>query len=465
MIRIRSLGKKLKLILIVSFLAACTCLILGMQSRTVYQVEYGGEELGVVSDLRLLDEWGKEQTAIVQAEFKDVELKTNQEDFTINPVIRIFTKTQDEKVKTNFYQRFVVEGLGYTIEVNGQVIGTVQSKNTADSILQKIKNNYLVQNQYEVTTLSLKNEQKQDNPMTIKSVQFIEEVKVSTVNEDPTLFSKPEEILKKLKGEDIKRVTYTVKEGDCVSCIAKDHNISQEVIYSNNPWIQDDFISIGDKLDLTVRKPKLSVKTTEEYSEELLVPRGVKVVYDNSMRVGSSKVINQGKPGKKTITYLQTKINGELVDEKVIKTEIQQKAVQKMVLQGSKVVDGVGTGIFDWPIKDPTITSQFGKRWGRFHAGTDSVSSDRTISAADNGKVIYAGYKSDYGNHVIIDHQNGYKTLYAHMSKISLKKGQLVEKDDKVGIMGTTGRSTGVHLHFEIRSKNEKINPLTFLNE
>src|SRR5690606_28305745 len=125
---------------------------------------------------------------------------------------------------------------------------------------------------------------------------------------------------------------------------------------------------------------------------------------------------------------------------------------------------GEGTGSFAWPVKNAKITSRFGQRWGRNHNGIDMSSSKRNILVADTGKVSFAGTKNGYGKTVIIDHQNGDETLYAHLSEISVKVGDVVEKGEKIGVMGSTGRSTGVHLHFEVHENGKVQNPMKYLN-
>ncbi|MMZ59040.1 Murein hydrolase activator NlpD precursor [compost metagenome] len=109
------------------------------------------------------------------------------------------------------------------------------------------------------------------------------------------------------------------------------------------------------------------------------------------------------------------------------------------------------------------LSSSYGERWGRTHKGIDLVSSDRSILAADEGVVVFTGTKSGYGNCIIIDHKNGYETLYGHLSKISVKEGQVVEKGTEIGVMGNTGRSTGTHLHFEIHKDGSVQNPMKYL--
>ncbi len=97
------------------------------------------------------------------------------------------------------------------------------------------------------------------------------------------------------------------------------------------------------------------------------------------------------------------------------------------------------------------------------HEGMDFTANTGTdIYATGNGKVIYSGWKQGYGNTVIIDHGFGYKTLYAHMSKIKVKEGQEVRRADIIGLVGSTGVSSGPHLHYEVRLNDVPVNPLNY---
>lgn len=119
-----------------------------------------------------------------------------------------------------------------------------------------------------------------------------------------------------------------------------------------------------------------------------------------------------------------------------------------------------GTGSFVWP-GFGRLTQPF--RW--YHKGLDIANHDGgAIVAADNGKVVVSGWtNSGYGNHVIIDHGNGYQTLYGHLSSISVQVGTRVNRGAVIGQMGSTGRSTGTHLHFEIRTNGGNVDPLGYL--
>src|SRR5690625_560836 len=111
------------------------------------------------------------------------------------------------------------------------------------------------------------------------------------------------------------------------------------------------------------------------------------------------------------------------------------------------------------------ISSTYGPRWGSFHRGIDFARpSNRDILASAGGVVESAGYLGSYGNRIVINHNNGYKTLYAHLSSINVTVGQTVSQGEKVGVMGSTGRTTGVNLHFEVVKNGSTINPMNVLN-
>ncbi|QYX56352.1 peptidoglycan DD-metalloendopeptidase family protein [Roseovarius sp. SCSIO 43702] len=120
---------------------------------------------------------------------------------------------------------------------------------------------------------------------------------------------------------------------------------------------------------------------------------------------------------------------------------------------------------FDTPLKTSfRFTSGFGQRWGRLHAGTDFAGAHGSpIYATADGVVIHAGWQSGYGRLVKIQHDFGIETRYAHNSKLYVKKGQRVSRGDKIAAMGNTGRSTGTHLHYEVRVGGKAVNPMTYI--
>lgn len=130
--------------------------------------------------------------------------------------------------------------------------------------------------------------------------------------------------------------------------------------------------------------------------------------------------------------------------------------------------------IYYHPLKNSKfkLTSPFGYRihpvykTKRFHSGIDyGANKGVPIYAIDNGTVIRAGVAKGYGNYIVIDHGNGIKSAYAHMSTMNVKKGDKIKKGNKIGGVGMSGTATGNHLHFEIIKNNKKINPEPYLNK
>ena len=120
------------------------------------------------------------------------------------------------------------------------------------------------------------------------------------------------------------------------------------------------------------------------------------------------------------------------------------------------------------PLPEASVTSCFGPRWGRLHAGVDLAAPDGTpIRAAGAGMVVAAGPAEGYGNAVLIDHGNGYLTHYGHMSAIAVTVGQKVAAGEQIGNEGSTGHSTGPHLHFEVHAGLYKnpIEPTQWMHE
>ena len=118
---------------------------------------------------------------------------------------------------------------------------------------------------------------------------------------------------------------------------------------------------------------------------------------------------------------------------------------------------------FEWPLRG-RLTSRFGARWGRRHEGIDVAARRGTlIHAAEDGRVIHSGRLGDYGKVVIVRHGGNYRSVYAHADRTHVKRGQKVRKGQKIAEVGSTGRSTGPHLHFEIRYHETPKDPMLYL--
>ena len=187
------------------------------------------------------------------------------------------------------------------------------------------------------------------------------------------------------------------------------------------------------------------------------------------------------KQSKKLIKELQDKEASYKADQKALDKEAEkvEEEIQKIIREKAraKYMGDLAEGTFLWPLPGYyMITSGYGSRWGTTHKGIDIAGSDvkgAEICAANTGEVIavynscshnYGKSKScgcggGFGNYCIIDHGGGYQTLYGHAGKIIVKEGQMVKTGDVLGYVGSTGHSTGYHLHFETRIDGERVNP------
>ncbi len=124
---------------------------------------------------------------------------------------------------------------------------------------------------------------------------------------------------------------------------------------------------------------------------------------------------------------------------------------------------GIGTGRLIWPVRGP-INSPFGQRWGRLHAGIDiGVPTGTPVRAADAGRVVLSGPTGGYGNYMCIQHTRSLSTCYAHNSRLGARKGDRVRQGQVIARAGSTGNSTGPHLHFETRVNGTPVNPRRYL--
>ena len=212
--------------------------------------------------------------------------------------------------------------------------------------------------------------------------------------------------------------------------------------------------------------PKLEVVTVDQALTTEAIPFET-VTVENPDRYVNTKsvVVQEGSNGEKSIGIEVTKLNGNVVSEVPVAETVTKEPVNKIVEVGTKPLPkGIGTGSFRIPVSGYTISSKYGYRHGSLHTGIDlAVSYGSTVKASDEGVVTFAGWKGSYGYLVIVDHQNGYETYYAHNSKLLVKKGQIVEKGDAVAKAGSTGNSTGPHCHFEIRKNGSTVNPYSYI--
>ena len=183
--------------------------------------------------------------------------------------------------------------------------------------------------------------------------------------------------------------------------------------------------------------------------DQLLASKGALVDAQNGKKADLATLSAQERADAGEIDSLQ-EVSAEL-------------AAKIQAAQSHSTVRHTGSGQLSWPVSAP-ITSPFGWRWGRMHEGVDLGAAYGTpIAAAGSGTVIYAGWLGGYGNLTVIDHGGGLATAYGHQSRIAVSVGQQVTRGEIIGYVGSTGHSTGPHLHFEVRVNGQPVDPLGYL--
>ncbi|MGH6962782.1 MAG: murein hydrolase activator EnvC family protein, partial [Dongiaceae bacterium] len=151
--------------------------------------------------------------------------------------------------------------------------------------------------------------------------------------------------------------------------------------------------------------------------------------------------------------------------KEVRELEAEQRRIEDLIYRrGSTSTGPVSLRGFQWPTRGRRITSGYGRRWGGFHTGIDvDCNTGEGTHAAKAGRVIAAEWGGGYGRMVIIDHGNGVSSLYAHHSRLYVSEGRSVSRGQRIGACGSSGNSSGSHLHFEIRVNGRHRNPRPYL--
>ena len=235
--------------------------------------------------------------------------------------------------------------------------------------------------------------------------------------------------------------------------------VSSLMDYCNT--VMEEMKTLENKLSIAKKDLETSLNAQLEYKEELIL---------REAELETLQVENETylKNLEKDISGYQSTYNSYAAEEKKIDAEIEKYLKELQEKENSAYVGGE----FIWPVPRSwsRISSPYGWRTlngkREHHNGIDIPASKGTkIYASNGGKVITATWHYSYGNYVIIDHGGGKATLYAHASKLNCKVGDKVKQGDVIAYVGTTGHSTGNHLHFEVRINGAKQNPLNYVKQ
>lgn len=236
---------------------------------------------------------------------------------------------------------------------------------------------------------------------------------------------------------------HTVQDGETLSKIAEKYKIDVETLQGANENLSPE-IHQGDQLVILPSKGVLHIADMGDTLWRMA----------NFYGVGVATIVNAN--GKRDETLV--------IGEKIfVPGGKKNQQTEREVARADGQVSRSSTERFIWPTPGE-LSSAFGYRWGRLHAGIDLANNTGTvIKAARSGRISYAGWYSGYGYTVVIEHDQGYVTLYGHLSDYIVQKNQYVKSGQSIAYMGNTGNSTGPHLHFEVQKNGIPINPYQVL--
>lgn len=419
---------------------------------TAYEYSYNGQKLGLVKEkddvLQITD---LVQGALTEEKNMKIVIDA-KDDITFDRKLALDESQIDnsEQVlkRLTYMGDLKVKATG--IYVDGKKIGAVQDRKTAEKALKDVADKYT----------------KQGDNTKVESVRFLEKVDIKTANTDLEDLHSEEEMVDLLCTSGEKETVHKVVAGDTLHSIAKKYDVWEDQLLEDNKGINSKKLEVGSNIIVKQQAPVLTYEVVEKITYDKVIEHKVEEQKSADIYEGMTETQQAGADGLSEITARVTLQNGKKVEEENLVTTVKEEPVTEVVLVGTKErPPTVGSGKYIWPLKDSfTQTSGFGSRWGRQHKGIDlAVSVGTTVYAADGGTVVEAQYSGSYGNVVMIDHQNGQETRYAHNSKLLVKKGDKVYQGQPIAKSGNTGRSTGPHVHFEIRFNGEPRNPLNYL--
>ena len=295
-------------------------------------------------------------------------------------------------------------------------------------------------------------------------------------------FQEEAEVEQLLSGVQQAEKSYTVQSGDTIWSIAQKNGLTvKELCEMNtgftangeNGLTQNSKILPGDALTVVREEETLEVRITKVESWEEEIAYTTETTKSKELNSGTKRVTQKGENGIRTVTAQRVyDANGNQLSQQILSTVVTKEPVTEKVTVGTKKVSSgasyiTGSGRFIWPVPGYRNCSRW---YGGSHKGVDICAAAGTpIYASAGGTVTKAGYNragagNGYGNSIIINHGNGYTTLYAHCLSLVVHAGQSVKQGQLIGYVGSTGRSSGNHCHFEIRHNGSYVAPQNVFN-
>jgi len=453
-----------------------------LRADNVYRVYLNGKTIGFIAD-------DEELYNIINQKQKEIKnkyhvkkvyppenfqiIKTRGYNVELSPANSVYEKLASEET-------FTIEGYIITVKEKDKVKTTINvlDRDIFDKSIHNFVNAFITEEQYD-NYINETQAQIETTGKIIERMYFDETLTIKkgyiSVKED--IYTKETDLTQYLLfGKGAKIEKYTVKQGDTIESVSNDNKLNaQEFLVANPKYTsKDSLLKIGDEINITLINPVItfSYEVNEVSDAEIAFEK--KVVYDDNKPASYSEVTTPGVTGITRISSRYVVKNGEMqtgvvIDKsasKVIVEKVDEVTTRGRYYEPGPYQGNAGSGSYvdtgdawGWPTNTPyMITSGFGYRWGSLHEGIDIsgtgygspiyASLDGEVVNAQNGGMV--GWQAGYN--VVIRHNNGYYTVYAHMvpGSILVSVGQHVSRGQRIGSMGQSGLAFGTHCHFAV---------------
>ena len=419
---------------------------------TVYEYAYNGKVLGYVKEQEEVTDVlaiAGEKLSENSKSSMNIEFVPNQ-NVTFNLVDASGKSLDDADIAVNKLVYMTdIETEAYGVFDGDRLVSIVKSEEDAEKLLDSA-----------MTRLS-----EPDNGMMLVSAEFDNTVDVRPLNVLLTSVQDNVSALWQMTEGGQMEVYHIIEDGETIESLTADYAVEAGDIYDESNSEIAEEIATGDTVCIHRTTEPIAVTMKERGRiREVVEFKTVKKESDKYYK-GDTYVEQEGRDGYQTFEGTITKEGGVEVSREGEIIEERPKVQNKIILVGTAERPKTApTGTYAMPIERYTLTSGYGPRWGRSHTGIDMAAPTGTpIYATDGGTVIRAGYYGGYGNCIDIDHGNGRVTRYGHCSKLLVNVGEKVYQGQNIALCGSTGNSTGPHLHFEVILNGSTVDPQPIL--
>lgn len=298
-------------------------------------------------------------------------------------------------------------------------------------------------------------------------VGFLEPVSIKSLSVAPGKIQDKHAVFNDVILDDCIKEEYVVQPGDAPSTIAENFDLGLAELYALNPGLElkTSTLKAGETIIIEEEQSLGKTFAVIESTDEEIIPKEYVYVDDPTQYKGSESTISYGSNGVKTVLKRKIVVDNQTVSAEVLDVVVVQTPEEAVISRGTRALPAKGTlGTFVYPVEAYRVSSKFGLRWNREHRGIDlSVPTGTTVMASDGGVVTRAQWSDSYGYYIEITHSNNVKTRYAHNSSLLVSVGDEVSQYQVIAKSGSTGNSTGPHVHFEIIIDGVWVNPLNYL--